>query len=312
MRIPRQIYPEKHTNWLPDGAGLWRYVPLRTLFYYLSGSVFIPSVEKLRQADPFEGEFHFESWYFDEAMQGRYGKEFSDLRAWMFREHCTSREQQDIVHNGENSEFAARLFEKRYFQFVRKTRFAWCWLFSDFESAAMWSVYRNQGAAVATTVGQLCQTFLKKERDFVFGRMRYIHVDQGAIRDLDPEDPEDPHDPPFVLQPHFLKRREYESEKEVRFVTTGPENRHGGGICVGGIDPNAWIQKIRLWPMMSSSEETACKKAIDLVAPGIHCQRSELMISDERFAAELRCMELAEQQWKDGTDGIPAALKQVN
>ena len=59
MPKPAQIFPESVTKrWLPDHAEIWRYVPLRTLFFYLNGLVFIPSVAKLRDGDPFEGEFY--------------------------------------------------------------------------------------------------------------------------------------------------------------------------------------------------------------------------------------------------------------
>lgn len=310
MKPPRQINPEKHENLLPDGARLWRYAPLRTLFSYLNGSVFIPSVEKLRQADPFEGEFPFEQWGFDKAMQERYGSDLVDLKAWIRRELCSQWERKDIDRNGGDSDYAARIVGRRYFEFLRKTRFAWCWFLSQSESAAMWNIYGNQGAAIATTVGKLGQFLAKTERDFVFGRMRYVHVDRGAIRHLYPEDPQDR---PFVLQPHFLKRREYESEKEVRFVTCGPENRESGGICLSDLDPKEWIEEIWLWPNLTLTEVLALKRPIAVLAPGIPCDRSDLIMTEHKFATERSgIMEWAEHQWKECTDGVPRGLKQRN
>jgi len=59
MPKPVQILPESASKrWLPDYVEVWCYVPLRTLFFYLNGLVFIPSVAKLRAGDPFEGEFY--------------------------------------------------------------------------------------------------------------------------------------------------------------------------------------------------------------------------------------------------------------
>ena len=309
MKLPHQLYPEKHEKWLPDGARLWRYVPLRTLFFYLNGNVFMPSVERLRQADPFEGEFPFDTVSFNIAMTERYGNELDGLDDWLYRKCCTEVEQQQIDRNKNCTNYSASILQSHYFEFLRKTRFVWCWFFSQSESAAMWNVYGNQGAAIATTVGKLRQSLAKTERDFVFGQMRYVHVDRCAIRDRYSEDPKDRQ---FVLQPHFLKRREYDSEKEVRFVACGPESRDSGGICLGGIDPGSWIDGIRLWPNLTLTEESALKRAIAVFAPGIPCSRSDLMMNEDRFAAERsRVMEWAEHQWKECTDCIPPGLKQI-
>jgi hypothetical protein len=60
---------------LTDDTRLWRYVPLKTLFAYLSGNVFIPSIETLRRQDPFEGEHYIGlfSSAFGDAIRSRYG-----------------------------------------------------------------------------------------------------------------------------------------------------------------------------------------------------------------------------------------------
>jgi hypothetical protein len=73
---PTQIFPESDSKrWLPDYAEVWRYVPLRTLFFYLNGLVFIPSVAKLRAGDPFEGEFYEEIAWFNTAFRDLYGND---------------------------------------------------------------------------------------------------------------------------------------------------------------------------------------------------------------------------------------------
>ena len=68
----RQFHSENDPQLLPDNACLWRYVPLKTLFLYLSGNIFIPSIEKLRQSDPFEGEFFFNNPEFNTVMAEHY------------------------------------------------------------------------------------------------------------------------------------------------------------------------------------------------------------------------------------------------
>jgi hypothetical protein len=65
---------------LSDTARLWRYVPLRTLFVYLSGKVFIPSVATLQNSDPFEVESYYDDHpaTFNSALIRWYGEDEAD------------------------------------------------------------------------------------------------------------------------------------------------------------------------------------------------------------------------------------------
>src|SRR6267142_161462 len=110
----RQIFSENHDKWLPDEAYLWRYVPLRTLFLYLSGNVFIPSVEKLRRSDPFEGEFFFDTVWFNSTMRERYGSDVKQIDEWLYKERCAEWERKSINLNKNYVNYAAAIFEKRY------------------------------------------------------------------------------------------------------------------------------------------------------------------------------------------------------
>lgn len=73
MGSVNQIYGESDKRRLHNDACLWRYVPLRTLIYHLTGGIFIPAVETLRNEDPFEGQFHFDIIWFNTVMHERYG-----------------------------------------------------------------------------------------------------------------------------------------------------------------------------------------------------------------------------------------------
>lgn len=59
---------------LDDQASLWRYVPLKTLFFYLNRMVFLPSVAKLKHGDPFEGEFFPDIVWYNTAFHQCYGQ----------------------------------------------------------------------------------------------------------------------------------------------------------------------------------------------------------------------------------------------
>jgi hypothetical protein len=52
MAKVEQAFVKSGRRWLPDETLIWRDIPLRALFFYLSGLVFLSSVERLRKGDP--------------------------------------------------------------------------------------------------------------------------------------------------------------------------------------------------------------------------------------------------------------------
>lgn len=253
-----QIYPKEDEHWLPSNARLWRYIPLRTLHFYLTGNIFIPAIETLRNEDPFEGQFHFDIIWFNSVMQQRYGARCDEIYHWIERELCTDAERKDIELNKDCLNHAARIFEQHFFDFMRKTRYAWCWFLSGSESAAMWNIYGKNGVAIASTLKRISGVLDKTKWDFEVGRMRYVQLIGREAQDYD-FNPEEARDASFLLKPHFLKRKEYESEKEVRFVTSAPERGPNSGISIDQALPGEWIEEIRLWPGLKSTEEQSLK-----------------------------------------------------
>jgi hypothetical protein len=279
--------------------------------FYLAGNFFIPSIETLRLQDPFEGQFHFDVARFKTVMREQYGERVAEIEAWIQRELCSSSEKLDIGRNRTHPNFAAGIVKQRYIEFLRKTRFASCWFLSDNESAAMWNNYGRQGVAISTTVKKLSQLLSQTERDFEFGRMRYVRLIGGEAQD-DGFDPDKREDAQFLLKPHFLKRKEYESEKEVRFVTASPGRGHKGIVLE---TPAAeWIGEIRLWPGLKPVEEESIKRVVAHFAIDVACACSDLlradqMSSDTVASVESQVDDLDWNWWKNGRDGIPTALK---
>jgi len=315
MGSVNQVYDERDERWLSDNACLWRYVPLRTLTFYLTGNIFIPAIETLRRDDPFEGKFHFDVIWFNTVMDERYGERLNEIEGWIYRELCTDAEKKSIEINKNYPNHAARIFEQYFFNFLRRTRYAWCWFLSEAESAAMWNIYGKHGVAISSTTKKLSGVLSKSKWDFEVGRMRYIRLIAGEAHDYD-FIPEKAEDASFLLKPHFLKRKEYESEKEVRFVTAAPERGPNSGISLDEILPSEWIQEIRLWPGLKPAEEKSLKEVVDHFAPGIPCARSDLFGADpwsdgigSHFGAEMDKVDW--NSWKDGSDSIPAELKQL-
>jgi len=312
MPKPVQIFPEGVTErWLPDHVEVWRYIPLRTLFFYLNGLVFIPSVAKLRTADPFEGEFYEKIAWFNSAFGKTYGSETDAIEKWMFKDLCSDYERQHIEMNRHSPNAAAEIFRRHYFDFVRRTRSAWCWFKSYRESAAMWSIYGNQGVAVKSSIGKICKVLENTNRDFIYGRMTYVDYQSGVSTEFNPEDEADYH---LLLRPFFLKRKEYESENEVRFVTSGHDRLDRGGILMKKLPPQEWISEIRLWPGLTHDEEQSIQRAVQHFIPTIDCQKSDLFSGPDSssFLTDLILEDLEKPinaSWAQNSDGIPNPLK---
>ena len=311
MAKPTQIFPESDKRWLNDPAVVWRYVPLRTLFFYLNGLVFIPSVAKLRAGDPFEGEFYEEIVWFNTAFSDHYGNEANAIDEWMLKELCSDYERHHIEINKTYPNAAAEILRRHYFDFIRRTRFAWCWFHSYRESAAMWSIYGNQGVAIKSTVGKISTVFEKTGRDFIYGRLIYVDYRSGVSTEFIPERKSDYR---LLLRPFFLKRKEYESEEEVRFVTSGSDRAEQGGILLKDLKPQDWISAIRLWPGLTADEEKSISKAIEHFIPQADCKKSDLFSGPdspsefiEMITADLE--QSADSSWTEGKDGIPKPLK---
>lgn len=82
-----------------------------------------------------------------------------------------------------------------------------CWHWSEYESAAMWSVYAREqyGIAIRTDFKRLCDSFTD-EVDIFVGRIHYADYDRTVI----PEE--------NLLSAYLHKRKSFEHEREVRAV----------------------------------------------------------------------------------------------
>jgi len=309
--MPKQIFPNTDKRWLQENEQIWRYVPLRTLFLYLNGLVSIPSIAKLRESDPFEGEFYPHIAWFNTAFDGHYGDEAKKIENWILDNDCSDskRDQIEGYPGG-----AAGFHRDRYMEFVWKTRFAWCWFRSCRESAAMWSVYGNQGVAVKTTVGKVAKVVEAKGRKFICSPMTYVDHRTGTSAEFNPEQKSDF---PLLLRPFFLKREEYKSEQEVRFIIAAPEQeREQGRILLSDVNPKDWILAIRLWPKLMTAEAQSLRETIKRFLPQVDCSISDLCSNPpERSSLTEDCMAGLDQQcdsaWQGGQDGIPSLLKEL-
>jgi hypothetical protein len=298
-----QIYQTDEVEWLDDQRPLWRYISYETMFLYLKGKVFIPSIEKLREKDPFEGNFCFPTSAFNKALHDRYGGKHQAVNEWIRDKLCTDGERKQINVNKLNGDYSAKIYQRRYLEFLRKTRYAWCWFLSGIESALMWNSYGRGGVAVGTNVGKLKSAVAKSDQEFVFGQMAYRSIRQNEF------DSGDPINLRLLTRSHFFKREEYKDEREVRFVTTGP-----GNDLILNLRPTDWISEFRLNPMLKANEAQAIKSVIKDELPNVRCERSNLLYGPAQGISNvgrLSCeMDIqAFKCWKHGRDEIPNYLK---
>lgn len=304
MAAIRQIYPEDHEKWLADRTTLWRYVPLKTLLCYLCGNIFIPSVAKLREGDPFEGHFALpEEWFFT-AMQDHYKERFGPIQDFVFNKLFDESDKEGVkIDPSRMPEY----LQAKYLDFVYKTRFAWCWFESPSESALMWASYGREGAAVSMTVGKLREALGKTKWQFEFGQMRYTLICGENAVELDPE----AEYVNLLLRPHFLKREEYEGEKEVRFVTCGP-SENSPGTTLPGVPPSECIQTIHLWPGLQDSVKRSLKEIAQKLAPSVSCVPS-VIFGETWQSSDLSDLvhKTIEFLWNKCDDGVPPELKRL-
>jgi hypothetical protein len=314
----RQIYSNRHPRWLEDDIILWRYMPLERLFCYLNGNIFLPSIAKLCAEDPFEGEgCADDAIRFRNRFRRRDAKKADQVEKWIRDQVCSTTDRdkmgdKDAIElNGWESNAAACIFQRQYFEFLRTTRFAWCWYRSRHESAAMWRTYGKGGVAVATDIAKLRQVLAGQE--FLFGEMQYVPSHAGRL--IDPAS-ESPDCEDLQMHPYFWKRQEYEHEHEVRFIAAGPAREGNGAILPGGVPASDWITKVRLWPKLTPAEEKCLTKAIQDFIPQLDCRCSDLYgrhSPGEELYEDLMKEHPEEEhlKWGDYSDGIPPGMKEL-
>jgi hypothetical protein len=296
----RKICPEENSAQLVSGTNLWRYVSIERLLSYLHGEVFIPSVTKLRVGDPFEGDFFFEIQEFNRALRAYCGLDHDNVIKWIHNELCSRDERDRIKINQGYENYAQKIYRTHALNFLRETRYAWCWFRDGIESAPMWESYGKGGVAIESSVGHLEAALARSDRDFAFGPTVSLDVAvPGQVLGLNAKHAS------LSLFP-FFKRKEYKSENEVRFVTTAPVKSQ----VVLSMPPEAWIKEIRFYPKMSENEAEALSGVIRKFLPDVKCVQSALGTDgNSRLPGALREGSLG--GWRSGTDGIPAVLKKL-
>jgi hypothetical protein len=153
--VVADLSPEERkleTPELSDKTPIVRYVQLSTLFLYLSGRAFIPSLELLHSKEEFEGIGGVASVHpkkFQEALASllEKNKDFLPARPEFAPTHPAPDVPKELLDFG--------LHLRRWTGELAKRRAVWCWNLFESESNAMWQLYGSRGVAVKSTVGHL-------------------------------------------------------------------------------------------------------------------------------------------------------------
>ncbi len=291
---------------------LWRYVSIPALLTYLQGRVFIPSLEKLREDEPFEAEIVGSRNYFLKGIESRCGSDLDSGLDWLQENLCSDAERKGI-RDSKDHQSRLELLRRRYFEFIRRTRFAWCWYKSPDESAATWSSYGNAGAAIGTTIGQLATVLDGTCHCFKYGDMDYRRYGPEGYDDEALGPPEE-----AATTLCFRKRLEYESENEIRFVTTAARrDRKQNGIILELL-AHQWISQIRISPRLNWDQVQSIQEIVGKILPDEcddFCTRSRLAPADPYGGLLAKVGSYAGGQadnaWRNGQDEIPEWLKRL-
>jgi hypothetical protein len=165
-------------------------------------ALYFPRIDKLAEADPFEG-------YQTNAEAGIDKLKFEDLPpGWLATTPFNTPElfRKFIDLRQVMRDFAAR---------NRESTFVNSWHAQEYESAAMWSLYlkSRDGIAIQSTYNRLIQSMTSYTDFFVFvGLIHYIDYDREFIPQGN------------LLFPFMHKRKSFEHEKELRALIWTPQH----------------------------------------------------------------------------------------
>lgn len=256
-------------------APLWRYVRLPQLLGLLSGEITLPSIRTLKRHDPAEGR---PMW--DEIVQTM---GFDNERYGQWRKYVV----ENLLGQEERKRFEKRdrlkgdtwnqeLLFAHWIESIVATRYAFCFFESKHESMGMWRAYAPDGVAIQTSLRKLEAAFANSGRPWRASRMIYRDLSRSINADRVAGDPELKE---ALWRPFFLKRLEYESEKEIRLVTVDASgSRH---VALPWTRPETWIQQVRISPDLWAGDADKLIALIEMRCPGLERRISHSLVRDK-------------------------------
>jgi len=245
---------------LTNGTEIVRYVRLSTLFHYLSGRAFIPSLRLLRNLDPQEGLLAKEV-YFPAYGPHHLRDLLSQHQDWLSKQargpKVRPKPEQEL--NAVELRFLAEVWLDE----LARRRSIWCWNIYEGDSNALWALYGSRGVAIHSTVGGV-KSALEKLGPFrcLVAPVRYAIARRMFFQNENARPTREMIHGANVLRPYLFKNRAYRYEEEVRFIfgthpdlvyedTTNLKSKKG---IVVEIDPRPLVQLISVSPEIPPDE----------------------------------------------------------
>ena len=201
---------------LTDGTEIVRYVRLSTVFHYLSGRTFIPSLRLLQNLDSQEGLLTKEVYL------PAYGSHHLRELLTPFQDWLVKQARGPKVHPRADRELNAvelRFLAQVWLDELARRRSVWCWYIFEGHSNALWALYGSRGVAIHSTIGQVktalrsagyCRCLVATVR-YPIARRAFFEGENPLptlkmVRGLN------------LFRPYLFKDRAYRYEEEIRFV----------------------------------------------------------------------------------------------
>jgi hypothetical protein len=201
---------------LTDGTEIVRYVRLSTLFHYLSGRAFIPSLRLLQNLDPQEGLLAKE--VYSPAYGSHHLRELlTPAQDWLLKQARGPKVQPKAGH--ELNAVELRFLAQVWLDELARRRSIWCWNIFEGDSNALWSLYGSRGVAIHSTIGGVKST-LEKIGPFrcLVAAVRYTIARRMVFQQENPGPIHKMIQGTNLLRPYLFKNRAYRYEEELRFV----------------------------------------------------------------------------------------------
>lgn len=245
---------------ITDNVSIVRYVRLSTLFQYLSGRAFIPSLRLLRDLDPQEGLLAKEV-YFPAYGTHHLRDLLTTAQDWLLDLARGPKVQPKAGR--ELNAVELRFLAQVWLDELARRRSVWCWNIFEGHSNALWRLYGQRGVAIHSTVGGIKAAFEKAGplrclvapvRYAIDRRMFFQGEDSGPTAQMVQG--------PNLLRPYIFKNRAYRYEEEIRFVfATHPDLVYEDATLIKSkkgilieINPDDLVQGVSISPEIPPDE----------------------------------------------------------
>jgi hypothetical protein len=238
--LQRELEPDERTIVrapITDDTKIVRYVGLSTLFLYLSGRAFIPSLRLLQLSDAWEGKL----WW---GTKIHVFEQDFDAHLAKFEDFIKDKVNYPDIPPTLVGDPAFRdwvRFQTRYqwwLDELAKRRCVWCWNMFDGPSDALWKLYGKKGAMVFSTIGNVKKALAPSQP------LRWL---VSPVRYLVPSESMD-FRAAMKWAPYLSKSPDFRYEQELRLVFgTNPRLAESSpkGMLLK-VDAHALIQNIQV------------------------------------------------------------------